>query len=359
MDNTNNEILYSSVEEQIEKLKQQNLIIEDEDFATQYLEIFGYFNLIKGYRSPYIFTDASGLHYRSGITFNQILSLYMFDKNLRNAVIASMLDLEEHIKASAADVVAQSFGTHQDDYLNIRNYRDKRRRNRKFSLRNTLITIQKALNSDKTPVSHYREVHGIIPPWILFKNLYFSTIINFINFFKPHEKEQMVYHLYDVDSTDLSVDNLKLIMMDTLFVCLDYRNLAAHGGRIYNYRSDCNVRLENFSTDVSEDTLPKGFNQLIYILSCLKYRKPLDDLSKALNYEVNRHCSAFPEDATYLGQILNIDIKSENVVWITGTSDKFHYTPYCSGIKHPLQISEQKAIANGYIPCKRCCKETD
>ena len=112
--------------EQIEKLKQQNLIIEDEDFAKKYLEIFGYFNLIKGYRSPYIFTDASGLHYRSGITFNQILSLYMFDKNLRNAVIASMLDLEEHIKASAADVVAQSFGTHQDDYLNIRNYRDKK-----------------------------------------------------------------------------------------------------------------------------------------------------------------------------------------------------------------------------------------
>ena len=35
MDNTNNEILYSSVEEQIEKLKQQNLIIEDEDYAGQ------------------------------------------------------------------------------------------------------------------------------------------------------------------------------------------------------------------------------------------------------------------------------------------------------------------------------------
>ena len=47
MDNTNNEILYSSVEEQIEKLKQQNLIIEDEDFAKKYLEIFGYFNLSK------------------------------------------------------------------------------------------------------------------------------------------------------------------------------------------------------------------------------------------------------------------------------------------------------------------------
>lgn len=359
MDNTNSEILYSSVEEQIEKLKQQNLIIEDDDFAKEYLEIFGYFNLIKGYRSPYIYTDTNGLHYRSGITFNQILSLYMFDKNLRNAVIASMLDLEEHIKASAADVVAQSFGTHQDDYLNFRNYRDKRRRNPKFSLRNTIFKIKSSLNSNKPPVSHYREVHGIIPPWILFKNLYFSTIVNFINFFKPHEKEQMVYHLYDVDSTDFSIDNLKLIMMDTLFVCLDYRNLAAHGRRIYNYRSDSNVRLENFGADLSEDILPKGLNQLLFILSGLKYTKPFDDLSSTVAHEVNRHCREFPEDATYLGQILNMDIQPEKVVWITGTSDKYHQDPYCSGIKHPLEISAQRAIDNGYTPCKRCCKETD
>ena len=169
----------------------------------------------------------------------------------------------------------------------------------------------------------------------------------------------MVYHLYDVDSTDFSIDNLKLIMMDTLFVCLDYRNLAAHGRRIYNYRSDSNVRLENFGADLSEDILPKGLNQLLFILSGLKYTKPFDDLSSAVAHEVNRHCREFPEDATYLGQILNMDIQPEKVVWITGTSDKYHQDPYCSGIKHPLEISAQRAIDNGYTPCKRCCKETD
>ena len=226
-------------------------------------------------------------------------------------------------------------------------------------MRNIIHTIKEALDSNKDPVSHYREVHEIVPPWILFKNLYFSTIINFINFFKPHEKEQMVYHLYDVDSMDLSVDNLKLIMMDTLFVCLDYRNLAAHGGRIYNYHSDCNVRFENFNGNISEDMLPKGLNQLLFLLMGLKYTKPYDDLSSAIVREVNRHCREFPEDATYLGQILNMDIQPERVVWITGTSNKYHHDPHCSGIKHAFEISAQKAIDDGYVPCKRCCNETD
>lgn len=35
-----------------------------------------------------------------------------------------MLDLEEHIKECAADVVAVSFGIHQDDYLKYRNYQN-------------------------------------------------------------------------------------------------------------------------------------------------------------------------------------------------------------------------------------------
>lgn len=59
-------------------------------------------------------------------------SLYLLDKNLRNAVIASMLDLEEHIKEAAADVVAKSFGTHPDKYLNYRNYANKRKANLVF-----------------------------------------------------------------------------------------------------------------------------------------------------------------------------------------------------------------------------------
>ena len=47
-------IIYTTPEEQIQKLKSQNLIIDDEEKATAALYAYGYSNLIKSYREPYI-----------------------------------------------------------------------------------------------------------------------------------------------------------------------------------------------------------------------------------------------------------------------------------------------------------------
>ncbi len=41
--------------------------------------------------------------------------------------MAAMLDLEEHIKEAVADVITKSFGTRQDEYLQYRNYQNKRK----------------------------------------------------------------------------------------------------------------------------------------------------------------------------------------------------------------------------------------
>ena len=95
------EINYTTPTEQIEKLRSQNMIILNEDFAKEQLQQCGYSNLIKSYRDPYTLVSNGRKIYRSGITFEQVLSLYTLDKNLRNAVMSAMLDLEEHIKAIA------------------------------------------------------------------------------------------------------------------------------------------------------------------------------------------------------------------------------------------------------------------
>ena len=63
--------------------------------------------------------------------------------------MASMLDLEEHIKAIAADVIGSSFGIHQDEYLQFKNYRDKKRRKQRFSLSGILDTMRKTINTIK------------------------------------------------------------------------------------------------------------------------------------------------------------------------------------------------------------------
>lgn len=343
-----NEIRYTTPSEQIEKLRSQNMIILDEEYAEEQLCQCGYSNLIKSYRDPYILVSNGKKIYRSGITFEQLQSLYTLDKNLRSAVMRAMLDLEEHIKEAAADVIASSFGVHQDDYLQFANYRDKSKKKYRFSLAGIIETMKKTLKTDKNPIAHYSSSHGIVPPWILFKSIYFSTIVNFIHQFKPAEQTKMVEHLYDINS-QIPESVLPKLMMDTLFICLEYRNLAAHGGRIYNYECERKIRcLEN------PDSSPYGFNILLLLLSFFKYQVPFEILEKALNEELNRHCNAFPEDVTYLGQILNVDITISNTVWITSKSKKYHKFKYCSGIVNAKGIDIKEAKAQGYTPCKKC-----
>lgn len=291
--------------------------------------------------------------FRSDVTFERIRSLYLLDKNLRNGVMAAMQDLEEHIKEAAADVIASSFGTHQDDYLEYKNYRNKKKRLHRFSLPGILETMNKTLDTDKDPISHYKTEHGIVPPWILFKSVYFSTIINFIDLFKIDEQNKLMYRLYDLMALGLSEDKGRMLMMDSLYTALAYRNVAAHGGRIYNHTPDVNFRMnEIFGSRQNRNFL--GFSQLLFSLSLLVYQVPFKRLDAILTEELTRHCNTYPEDVTYLGQILDIDITSVNYVYTTPSSNKYHLDPHCSGIKNPTKIDLEDAKRQGYIPCKRC-----
>ena len=347
----NEEINYATIDQQIEKLKHQGLIIEDEEFAKRELQLHGYSNLVKSYRDPYTYTVENKKVYRSGVTFDQLWSLYSLDKNLRNAVMASMLDLEEHIKELAADTVASSFGVHQDQYLQFRNYSDKKKRKYRFSLPGILQLMRKTLDTDKDPIYHYMQKYGIVPPWILFKSIYFSTIVNFINLFKPAQQADIAAKLYNKENFSITDQELNFLMMDTLFICLEYRNLAAHGGRVYNFCSSSRLRFGEANI-----TSLHGFSQLLFLLKLMNYQEPYNFLSRALGHQLSRHCSIFPQDTTYLGQILNLNIIPQKVVWITKNSNKYHTDQHCSGIKNAHKISLEDAKEHGYEPCKRCIK---
>lgn len=346
-------IAYTSVEQQIEKLKDQHLIIEDENRAKMMLGLFGYSNIVKSYREPYTFISDGRKIYRSGITFEQLFSLYILDKNLRNSVIATMIDLEEYIKAAAADVIGQAFGTHQDQYLNFRNYSNKTKRKYQFTLAGILETMRNTLSTDKNPICHYITQYGSVPPWILFKSVYFSTIVNFIDQFKTPQKNDMVNKLYDLEALGLSSEAGRMLMMDTLYICQEYRNIAAHGGRTYNYSPNYSSRIPEIMHFPAENSI-SGFGQLLFILMLLNYKEPHRRLSNALSKELNRHCNAYPQDVTYLGQILNMNIEPQKIVWVSPNSNKYHNNPHCSGMMGAKKIPFDSEDAKRYIPCKRC-----
>lgn len=343
------------VEQQLQKLLSQNLTINDMEYARNCLKLYGYSNLIKSYRAPYIVRENDSITYRSGVTFEQVCSLYILDKNLRNAVMASMQDLEERIKEAASSVIYDAFSANQKQYLSFKNYVNKKKRKKRFTLGGILDTLNNTLDTDKNPIYHYKIKYGNVPPWILFKSIYFSTIVNFIDLFKTPQKNDMVNSLYDFKelNPNLSIDKQRMLMMDTLYICLDYRNMAAHGGRIYNHNSKYTLHINEIFGPNTHTTI-KGFSQLLFLLSLFEYSAPYDRLQQALTTELNRHCSQFPQDVTYLGQILNIDIYPIQHVYISPKSKIYHFDRHCCGLKNATEINLETAEEMGYLPCKKC-----
>lgn len=348
------DLSYRDTDYLINMLREQNLVINDEVSAKEALEQFGYSNLIKSYRDPYVYTNQDGRKvYRDGVTFEQICSLYVLDKNLRNAVMSAMLDFEEHIKVFAAHTVASTFGSHQDEYLKFSNYRDRKTKKKQFTLQAILEKMTNTLSTDKDPIHHYYSKYGCVPPWILFKSVYFSTIINFVDLFKPSERDQMVSYLYGEDC-NIASDELRSIMLDTMFIANEYRNLAAHGGRLYDHKCQYTPRSTgDFGYRLSASN---GLGGLMLALSLLKNQEPFLVLTEVINDEINRHCINYPQDVTYLGEILQINIKNVSYVFVSETSHKYHSDPHCSGMQNPVRMEKEDAINQGYLPCRKCAK---
>lgn len=335
---------YSSIDEQLKLLREQKLIIPNEKFARDCLYTFGYSNIIKSYREPYTVSINEKIQYRAGVTFDQIFSLYFLDKQLRTAVFASMLDLEECFKSIVADIIAANFGIEPDSYLEFRKYRDKKKRNKNFSLKNILNTLRALLNTDKNPIAHYRDVHKVVPPWILFKSAYFSTIVNLVHYLPTELQYEIAARMLSTNLLDENNVDSREFLKDSLSIFLEYRNLAAHGGRIYNYNCKCTCRALPTAT---------GFNLLMNILNIYTFNDPSIYIENTLNAQVNRHCCKFPEDVTYLSNILKIDIESHRYAWISGKNKIVHSNQFCSGMKNAQQI-DINDIPDDYILCKKC-----
>lgn len=69
-----------NIEEQIDNLKEIGLIIDDIEYAKSFLNDVSYFRLIKAYS---LGLKPKNSDYYKGITFEEIVQLYLFNANFR------------------------------------------------------------------------------------------------------------------------------------------------------------------------------------------------------------------------------------------------------------------------------------
>jgi|SRR5690625_152950 len=293
---------FSTYPEQIAKLKSRGLIIRNDIETTKILERENYYNIINGYKKIFLAKDSTGKNivpetYIQYTTFEEIHSLFTFDRELRNLFLKYLLIFENTIKTRLAYRFSEKF-KEPHAYLQLSNF-SKREIDRVLGLIATISNVIKNKSSDKyaNSIKHYLKKHGHVPLWVLVNNL---TLGNISNFYQTLDES-----LKDTIAKDFSIQYKKEYssrlqipknsILDILKISNLIRNICAHEERLYNFildnptRTSHNSRLLNIPQE-------KLIGNLFTMFSLLKLVLPKKDhikLKRSINSLFNDYEKKF------------------------------------------------------------------
>ena len=207
-----------TINEQIENLEALNLKMEDKEFAAHFLNDVSYFRFIKAYSLG--LKPKNGLYY-DGVTFEQLVELYLFNANFRQLLFAQIEKVEINLRCRVSNHFSSAYGVL--GYKDSSNFADK--------------------------------------DYALVEIFSFGTLSKFFKNMKSSDKK-VVAGTYGVS----------YVYFESWIESIAYvRNLCAHYGRLYNAKLTKTPKL------YSHDRMLGTANICIFgILVCLKYILPPD-----------------------------------------------------------------------------------
>lgn len=113
---------FKTIDEQIQILLERGLIINDIEKAKLYLLSQNYYNIINGYASYF---PRDGEYYINNTNFDEIKHLYIFEREIKQAIFQSIIDVETHLNAIFSYRFAEAYPNIPYAYLNIDCYDKK------------------------------------------------------------------------------------------------------------------------------------------------------------------------------------------------------------------------------------------
>lgn len=254
---------FLTFDEQVKKLKDDyNLIIKDTNFAKEALISLSYYDLSNGYQDIY----RQNNKYKDSTTIEQLYSTHIFNKNIQGVLFKYATYVENSFKTLLANIIAERFSEHQDEYLKIDNYQKKRIAWQRKKLKKLVEKLENVCKTcTDTPTKHYRTTKNHIPPWILFRNISFSDTTDIFFFLKRKEKEY-IFTLIQILNVDyLEFQDKVNIVLDSLNLVRKFRNKIAHNLDFLTYRESSLNKKANLlfkDTLVNEKELKRTRNDI-------------------------------------------------------------------------------------------------
>lgn len=316
---------FKSIEEQIDILKSRGLLFEDENASKVVLMYYGYYEIVNGYQQ---FLCQTKNVFNENETFEHLYAIYRLDHDLQNVILQSTLEVETLLKTALSYCIAKTYGHDQKYYLARDNYKSgKRIFNSQgdpikkdgrdlYEIDTALRKFEKIIEDNIQPFKHYREDHGHIPPWILFKGCSFGNIRHFYKLQRPPIKDEVISIMMSrPKEIPLTNEEAKTIFADIIFVAQKFRNRAAHSGRIIDFKADGqNIRygmdlgkILNTSKEEFERGYGKGdFYSLFGYLRLLKDTRPVLLLAENSRNALLNHFNRYPRDEELIYDSLGV-----------------------------------------------------
>ena len=285
---------FKNLDEQLDIFKHKGLVILDEKYVKEVLLRENYF-FINGYRHLFFRSNVEKMFIK-GTTFEEIYSLFLFDRTLRNIFFKYLLVIENNLKSIMSYELSKKYGYREKDYLKEKNFNQDPERQRQVNDLLKKMKRQIRINvSQHTATEHYATNYGYIPLWILVKVLSFGIVSEMFSILKKEDQKE-ICKIYGIDVEDFTT---------YLPMLANYRNLCAHEDILYENKTQKSINDTIYhnllNIPKTEDTYKYGKNDLFALLIIIKQMIQPEEF-KNMTIEIERAI-----------QSLNYNLKSINI----------------------------------------------
>ena len=275
---------FKTIDQQIDILRKKGLIIEDVNFAKDILLKENYF-FINGYRHLFM-NSPTDRTFISGASFNELYSLFLFDRYSRNIFFKNLLIIENRLKSVISYQLSKKYGYKEKDYLNFKNFDQNPERKRRVKDVVEKMKRQIRINTSRhNATMHYLKNYGYIPLWILVKVLSFGMVCELFSILKKEDKLEIA------SVFDISVDYLE----DFLPILSNYRNLCAHEDIVFDHKTERVIPDTEYHKKLNifrmDDEYIYGKNDIFSVIIMFKFMLSQDEfrlMIKEFEYEFEK-----------------------------------------------------------------------
>ena len=255
-----------SIDEQIILLKKRGMLIHDYDRAVHYLKHISYYRL-RAYWLPFeIKCDVPDEHaFKEGTSFEDVVDLYVFDRELRLLIMDAVERIEVSVRASWAYYLATTYGAH--GYLDRNLYAKPTHYDEACSL-----LINEIKRSKDTFIEHYKNKYGdpTEPPiWMTAEVISLGQLSKWIANLKFRKDRKLIAENFKLDEK---------VYVSIIHHLAYIRNICAHHGRLWNKIFTVTMTIPNYpdylNISMNSKNLKNIYNTLCIINYLLKITSP-------------------------------------------------------------------------------------